>query len=122
MKTNRWQDWLNMLLGAWLFASPWLLQYADDLPRAAWSAWISGAAIVLFAAVALYIPKAVDEIANALLGIGVAVSPWVLGFAANRDVTTNALLVGALVALLAIWAAKFGHHVEKWDNNNRHPA
>jgi len=122
MKKNRWQDWLNMLLGAWLFASPWLLKYAADLPRAAWSAWISGAAIVLFAAIALYIPKVVEEIANALLGIWVAVSPWVIGFAASRDVTTNTLLVGVLVALLAIWAAEFGHHAGKWHNNKRHPA
>jgi hypothetical protein len=122
MKKNRWQDWLNMLLGAWLFASPWLLKYADDLPRAAWSAWISGAAIVLFAAFALYIPKAAEEIVNALLGVWVAVSPWVLGFAANRDVTTNAIFVGVLVALLAIWAAEFGHKVGKWHNHNRHPA
>jgi hypothetical protein len=30
MKKNGWQDWLNMLLGARLFASPWLLNYADD--------------------------------------------------------------------------------------------
>lgn len=122
MKKNRWQDWLNMLLGAWLFASPWLLKYANDLPRAAWSAWISGAAIVLFAAIALYIPQAVEEIANVLLGVWVAASPWVLEFAANRNITTNALLVGVFVALLAIWAAKFGHNVGKWDNNNRHPA
>lgn len=122
MKKNRWQDWLNMLLGAWLFASPWVLKYADDFPRAAWSAWISGAAIVLFAAFALYLPKAVEEIANALLGIWVAVSPWVIGFAANRDVTTNALLVGVLVALLAIWAAEFGHNIGKWHNNYGHPA
>lgn len=122
MKKNRWEDWLNMLLGAWLFASPWLLKYADALPRAAWSAWISGAAIVLFAAVALYMPKAVEEIANALLGVWVAVSPWIIGFAANRDVTTNAVVVGVLVALLAIWAAKSGANVEKWHGNNRHPA
>lgn len=122
MKTNRWQDWLNMLLGTWLFASPWLLKYADDVPRAASSAWISGAAIVLVAAIALYSPKAVEEIANALLGIWVAVSPWVLGFAANRDVTTNALFIGVLATLLAIWAAEFGHHVGKRHDDNRHTA
>lgn len=122
MKKNRWQDWLNMLLGAWLFASPWLLKYADELPRAAWSAWISGAAIALLAAIALPIPKAVEEIANALLGVWVGVSPWVIGFSANRDVTTNAIFVGILVALLAVWAAEFGHDIRKWHNNNRHPA
>jgi hypothetical protein len=122
MKKNRWQDWLNMLLGAWLFASPWLLKYVDQFPRAAWSAWISSAAIVLFAILALTIPKAAEEIANALLGIWVAVSPWVIGFAANKDATINAIFVGLLVLLLAIWAAEFGSNVENWRNNDRHPA
>lgn len=98
---------------------PWLLKYADDVPRAASGAWISGAAIVLVAAIDLYSPKAVEEIANALLGISVAVSPWLFGFAANRDSTANALFVGVLAALLAIWAAKFGHYVGKRHDDNR---
>jgi hypothetical protein len=51
---------------------------------------------MLFAAFALYIPKAVEEIANPLLGVSVAVSPWVLEFATKRDATTNAIFVGVL--------------------------
>lgn len=104
MKTNRWQDWFNLLLGAWLFASPWLMNYADELPTAAWNAWVLGAAIVLFAAVAMYIPKVWEEALNILLGAWVAISPWVLAFTSNRDVTTNAVVIGSLVTLLAIWA------------------
>lgn len=104
MKTNRWQDWFNLLLGAWLFASPWLMNYADDLPKAAWNAWALGAAVVLFAAVAMYMPKIWEEGINILLGAWVAVSPWVLAFTSNRDVTTNAVVVGSLVTLLAVWA------------------
>lgn len=104
MKTNRWQDWVNLLLGAWLVASPWLMNYADELPRAAWNAWALGAAIVLLAGAAMYVPKAWEEGANILFGAWVAVSPWALGFASSRDVTTNAVVVGSIVALLAIWA------------------
>ncbi len=98
-----------------------MLKYADELPWAAWNAWISGAAIALLAAIALSMPKAVEEIANALLGVWVGVSPWVIGFSANRGVTINAIFVGNLVALLAGWAAEFGHNIGKW-HNNRHPA
>lgn len=104
MKTNRWQDSINLLLGAWLFASPWLMNYADALPNAAWNAWALGAAIVLLAAVAMYMPKAWEEGLNILLGAWVAISPWVLGFTANEEVTTNAVVVGSLVTVLAIWA------------------
>jgi hypothetical protein len=119
MKTKRWQDWLNLLLGAWLFASPWLMNYASELTQAAWNAWIFGAAIVLFAAVAVSISKAWEEVINALLGMWVAVSPWVLGFASSRDVTTNAVAVGALVALLAIWAMALARDSRKrWRSDN----
>src|SRR5215470_19223722 len=27
--SNRWQDWLNLILGAWLFISPWVLGFAN---------------------------------------------------------------------------------------------
>ena len=104
MKTNRWQDWINLVLGAWLFASPWLMNYADALPNAAGNAWALGAAIVLLAAVAMHMPKAWEEGVNILLGAWVAISPWVLGFTSNDEVTTNAVVVGGLVTLLAIWA------------------
>lgn len=122
MKKNRFQDRLNIILGAWLFVSPWLLKYADGLPRAAWTARISGVAIMLFAALTLSIPKAVGQIANPLLGIWVAVSPWLIGFAATKDATTNAVLVGVLVALLAIWSTEFGQNVGKWHDDHKHPA
>jgi len=104
MKTNRWQDWFNLLLGAWLFASPWLMAYADALPKAAWSAWAAGAAIVLLAVAAMSVPKAWEEGLNILLGAWVAVSPWVLEFASSKDATTNAVVIGGLVTLLAVWA------------------
>lgn len=104
MKTNRWQDWINLMLGAWLFASPWLMNYADVLPNAAGNAWALGAAIVLLAAVAMYMPMAWEEGVNILLGAWVAISPWVLGFTSNEEVTTNAVVVGSLVTVLAIWA------------------
>ncbi|MBI2291685.1 MAG: SPW repeat protein [Betaproteobacteria bacterium] len=50
--TRRWQDWVNMLLGLWLFVSPWPLQYASH-EAAAWNAYGLGTAIVAFAAVAI---------------------------------------------------------------------
>jgi len=34
-------EWLNVILGAWLFLSPWILGFAGT-SAAAWSAWIVG--------------------------------------------------------------------------------
>jgi hypothetical protein len=121
MKIKRWQDWLNLLLGAWLFVSPWAMNYANALPTAAWNAYILGGAIVLFAAVAVYMPKAWEEVLNVLLGAWGVASPWILGFASNRDVTTNTVIVGGLVAIFAIWAMVRDRDFQKWWNRS-HPA
>jgi hypothetical protein len=121
MRAKRWQDWINLLLGAWLFVSPWVMNYAGDLPKAAWNAYILGAAIVLFAAVAVYVPKAWEEVVNILLGAWGVVSPWVLGFGSGRDITTNTVVVGGLVAVLAVWAMVRDRDFQKWWRSG-HPA
>lgn len=114
MKTRTWQDWLNLLLGAWLFVSPWALNFAGTLPHAARNAWIVGAAITLIAAAALYVPKAWEEILNFLLGAWAIASPWALGFAGEASATNSTLATGVLVAVLALWAAFRSGAVDQW--------
>jgi hypothetical protein len=121
LTTKRWQDWGNLLLGAWLFISPWVMQYPSDTPGATWNAHILGAAIVIFAAFAVYIPRIWEEGLNTLLGIWMIISPWVLGFASYRNVTMNAVIVGILVAVLAAWAMVHDKDFEKW-RQERHAA
>jgi len=48
--------------------------------------------------------KAWEEGINVLLGIVLLVSPWVLGFATRSEPTSNAVIVGVLVAAIAAWA------------------
>jgi len=67
MTTRRWQDWLNLALGAWLFLSPWLMQYGD-FTGAAWNAHLLGLAIMVFAAWALYKPSPWQEVVSMAFG------------------------------------------------------
>jgi hypothetical protein len=101
---KRWQDWANLALGTWMIVSPWALGFADPDNVAALSAWALGAGIVIFAGMAATMPKAWEEGINALLGVGLLASPWLLDFAAQQNATTNAVLVGVLVAAFALWA------------------
>jgi hypothetical protein len=101
---KRWQDWANLALGVWTIVSPWALGFADENSEAALAAWIIGAAIVVCAGVAVYMPRAWEEGINIVLGLSLLASPWVLGFASQSTPTSNAGIVGALVALLALWA------------------
>ncbi|MFC5475051.1 SPW repeat protein [Paraherbaspirillum soli] len=114
LSVKRWQDWGNLLLGAWLFVSPWVMQYSSDLPNAIWNAHLLGAAIVVFAAFAVYIPRVWEEALNTALGIWMIVSPWVLGFASEKSVAANAVVVGILVAAFAGWAMVHDKNFDKW--------
>lgn len=45
-----WQERINFVLGAWVFAAPWALGFAHGpFPRAAWDHWIVGALVLIFA-------------------------------------------------------------------------
>jgi hypothetical protein len=101
---KRWQDGVNLVLGAWMIASPWTFGFADGQSPAALSAWVLGAAVIVFAVIAMSMPKAWEEAINILLGVGLMASPWVLGFAKQSEPTTNAVIVGVLVVAFALWA------------------
>jgi len=40
----QWEDWINVILGAWLFISPWVYGYTGT-ESAAWNSYIVGALI-----------------------------------------------------------------------------
>jgi hypothetical protein len=100
---SRWQDLINLIIGAWLFFSPWLLQYATGVTPA-WDAYILGAAIVVFAVWALFMPQAWEEWTNLVLGLWLIISPWVLGFSSQPAATWNMVIVGVVVAVLSVYA------------------
>ena len=113
----RWWDWGLLLLGAWLFISPWVLNtfyqvgrgpfgrlylYPGASPGDFW--WVGGALFVL-AAWSLTAPWARwTEWIAAALAIWLFISPWVLGFAYVPRAAWNAWGVAILVWILA-WAA-----------------
>jgi SPW repeat len=57
-----WQQWINLILGAWIFIAPWALGFATGpYPSAKWDHWIVGALIFLISASNLYSPTAPPE-------------------------------------------------------------
>jgi hypothetical protein len=101
MGSRRWQDWANLVLGAWLFVSPWALGYGGI---AAWNAHAVGFGVVVFALTAAYVPKAWEEIINTLFGVWLVASPFVLGFSAAMQEALHTVVVGILATAFAIWA------------------
>ena len=103
MTAKRWQDWVNLILGVWLFISPWALGFSGNA-TASWNAWIVGIAIVAFAAATVSMPQVWEEVVNIGLGVWLVVSPWALKITGERNAEIDAVIVGLLVIVLAAWS------------------
>jgi hypothetical protein len=101
-ETRKPQDWLNLILGACLFVSPWVIGFTA-LTTAAWDAWIVGAVLAIVALGALWAVAEWEEWVNFVIGIWAIISPWVLGFSGTVDAMWTFVILGVLTALVSAW-------------------
>lgn len=104
-QARRWPDWANMALGVLIAASPWLVGYVG-LGGATMNAIIIGFLVFALSALALTLLDRWEAYINALLGVWLLLSPWLLGFAIFDMAKFAHLFGGALVlaiAFLEIW-------------------
>jgi hypothetical protein len=107
MDMKRLRDLLLTILGLWLILSPRFLHIPTAHAVAAWNTWVLGAALILLTSVCRYLLDARtpwEDIAGAVLGFWLMIAPWALGFADYGLERSNSLIVGFLVAGLALWA------------------
>jgi len=103
----QWENWLNLILGVWLFISPWVLLSSlspSATALAHWNFWIVGAVIAISSGLALQNLKPWEEWVNLVLGAWLIISPWVFGYAADVSLFWNSMLVGLAVAVFAVFA------------------
>ncbi|HET9785184.1 MAG TPA: SPW repeat protein [Terriglobales bacterium] len=117
-RTNRIQDWCNLLLAVWLFISPWVLQFGGSLAqaanshavaplgaevsRAAWNAWILGVLMFLAALAAISRMEFWREWITFAFGVWIFVAPWALGFTHLAAASWDHWVVGALILLISL--------------------
>lgn len=103
MTSKRWQDWVLIIGGVWLFVAPWALGTSSDV-NSSWNAWTVG---VLVAGTGWWsLTKPADKTSEwlqGLFGVWLFVAPWVLGFSALTAASANAWIVGASIVGLAWW-------------------
>lgn len=112
---KHWQDPLNLIAGLWLIVSPWVLSYQTEM-YPTWNAVLVGALIVLLALFEFFTVKAWEEWASIALGVWLMISPWILGFGKQTILMWNAVIVGAVVAVLALWALGTDKDIGGWWN------
>lgn len=90
----------NLILGAILFISPWLLEFRAE-GYATWNAWITGGIIAIVALMAAIQAYEWEEWVNFLAGWWALVSPWLLGFSEVASATWTHVAIGVIVTVLA---------------------
>ncbi|MBI3514903.1 MAG: SPW repeat protein [Proteobacteria bacterium] len=111
---KHWEDWVGVVVGIWLWASPWVLQYSGDM-LAIQNAFITGFLLIAAELVILSAFRAWEEWANVGIGVWLVISPWVLGVTATLAMA-NFIVAGVVVLGLALY--------ELWDVRHHlaHPA
>ncbi len=106
-------DFVNLGLGVFLFVSPWAFGLPPGLERN--TSWLAGAALALFAVLSIvnFFEFASDsdwfqqvEWINLVVGLWVAVCPWIIGFHPDMiamDVHFAVGLVIAAIAAVELW-------------------
>jgi hypothetical protein len=100
IETKRLQDWINLVLAACLFVSPWVLGFAGV---AAWTAWVSAVVIGVLAVAAIVAFTEWEEWVNLALGIWVVLAPWIIGFTGVASALWAHVVLGLLIAAVAAW-------------------
>jgi len=103
-RSEQWQDAVNVILGIWLFISPWVLGYSGAEVQA-WNSWVVAVIVFALSVASLAQFRRWEEWINVLLGVWLIISPWVLHFSADTKATSNAVIVGIIVGLLALSSA-----------------
>jgi len=101
-RSEQWQDAVNIILSIWLFISPWVLGYSGGQAQA-WNAWIVAVVVFVLSIASLAQFQRWEEWINVLLGIWLILSPWILRFSTNSRPAANAIIVGIIVGVLALW-------------------
>lgn len=110
---KHWQDPVNAVMGVWLILTPWLLGFQGSM-TALVNAGIVGVLLVAAALGAIFVPRAWEEWTEVVLGVWLAISPWVLGFTAVQTATGSAFATGLAVAGMALWVLATDKDYTDW--------
>jgi hypothetical protein len=106
LDVERSREWLNLVLAVILFVSPWVLGFAGET-AAAWTAWGTGIVIGALAVAAIMRFQEWEAWASLVLGLWLAISPWLVGFADVLAARWTDVVLGLLSAAIAAWEVWF---------------
>jgi hypothetical protein len=90
-------DWVIVVSGILLGASPWIVQYSSA-EGATWNAVATGTAIAVLGLFLFANFSEWQEWFGGLLGVWAVVAPWIAGFGGSTEATAAHVILGAAVA------------------------
>ncbi len=98
---------LNILFSLWLIISPFLLAYSGLSTLAMWDAIIVGVIVLILAAIREANPMNASFLSwiNALLGLWLLISPFILGTSHFTAVLWDDVIVGIAFIVFGVWSA-----------------
>jgi SPW repeat len=113
---KHWQDGVNALIGLLVVLSPWVLGFQADLAVTS-NAVLVGLALIAAAMGAMLVPRAWEEWTEAVIGLWLMASPFVLGFSARRELMLGAVITGSVVFVLCLWTLLTDKEYRSWLND-----
>lgn len=102
---EHWRDWLMLLFGAWLVASPFALGHAESgAGMVLWAPVLLGVAVIVFAVAVLRKTQVWEEWILFALGVALIATPFLLGYAGITLAMWNSVIMGLLVGADAAWS------------------
>jgi hypothetical protein len=103
-KSLKWEDWVGVALGFWLAISPWVLGYAEASPAATMNALFLGSTLIFLEQLNLDVHADLEEWLDVGAGLWLVISPLALDFTPVGTAAINAVGVGLLAIVFALWA------------------
>lgn len=97
---------INIVVGIWFLISTWVYGYAAASQAMVWNYIVVGALIAIFGAIRYATPHSRVGFSwiNIVLGVWALLSPWIYSYAGDMPRVWNDVIVGIVVAALAIWS------------------
>ena len=110
MIPTRAHGMMDYLVGVLLIVSPWLFGFADESGTAKWTFIILGVVVIATSLMTNYelglmhvLPMHLHLWADALVGLVLALSPWIFGYA--DDTGTNGWLPAVIIGIVELGTA-----------------
>lgn len=113
-KRADWENWINLILGAWVVSLPWTAGYGFapfQVNVVSWNFVIVGAVVMVMSILALRKASPYAEWLNLIAGIWLFFSPWFLLYEDNspwyvfyndsNPLLWNSVITGALITLFS---------------------